>query len=68
MFIPMVVVVFVLVCLIVWAAEDLDDTHYIEKLQDIVIQLRFCDYMCEAGPLENNTSFIALVKLANMED
>jgi len=32
-------------------------------LQMIVEQLESCEYECEAGPLENNTVFVALKEL-----
>lgn len=38
------------------------------KLQEIVGQLKRCKYTCQAGPLENNTAFIELEKLAQSED
>lgn len=34
------------------------------RLKVIVEQLRSCRYTCEAGPLENNTAFVALCELA----
>jgi len=38
-------------------------TYY--ALQSIVEQLKSCQYTCEAGPLENNTAFLALCELAD---
>lgn len=34
-------------------------------LSEIVQQLRSCQYECEAGSLDNNVAFIALVEMAN---
>ena len=38
------------------------------NLKDIVEQLEHCKYECIAGPLENNTAFIALKELADSEE
>ncbi len=38
------------------------------NLNEIVEQLERCGFECEAGPLENNTAFIALKELAESED
>lgn len=35
-------------------------------LTAIIKQLRSCRYTCEAGPLERNTAFLALVELAQI--
>jgi len=37
-------------------------------LSQIVKQLESCGYNCEAGPLENNTAFIALKELAKTQE
>ncbi|WP_342538460.1 hypothetical protein MKY15_20665 [Sporosarcina sp. FSL K6-1540] len=37
-------------------------------LDEIVEQLEKCRFKCEAGPLENNTAFIALKELAESEE
>lgn len=37
------------------------------SLADIVKQLEFCSYRCEAGPLESNLAFIELKRRAAME-
>jgi len=37
-----------------------------EKIE-IVKQLKLCNYQCEAGPLEKNTAFIELEKMAQKE-
>jgi hypothetical protein len=34
-------------------------------LKEIVKQLESCGYECEAGPLRNNTAFIALKEASN---
>ncbi len=38
------------------------------NLKEIVEQLEWCRFECEAGPLENNTAFIELKKLADSEE
>ncbi|WP_342512262.1 hypothetical protein MKY34_16785 [Sporosarcina sp. FSL K6-1522] len=38
------------------------------ELRKIVKVLESCRYECEAGPLENNTAFIALKELAESEE
>lgn len=38
------------------------------NLKEIVEQLEWCKYECQAGPLENNTAFIALKELAESEE
>lgn len=35
-------------------------------LRGIVEQLESCGYECEAGPLENNTAFLALRELSDL--
>ena len=35
-------------------------------LKSIIEQLRSCNYECEAGPLENNTAFMALCELCSI--
>ena len=35
-----------------------------EKIKEIVKQLKFCNFQCESGPLEKNTAFIELEKAA----
>ena len=37
-------------------------------LKEIVAQLEWCNYECEAGPLTNNAAFIALKEMANNPD
>lgn len=38
------------------------------ELKEIVEQLESCGFECVAGPLENNTAFIALKELAESEE
>lgn len=39
-----------------------------QQLKQIVRQLESCQYQCEAGPLENNTEFQRLRKLAGLSE
>jgi hypothetical protein len=34
---------------------------------EYIKQLEMCGYMCQAGPLENNTAFIALKEIAEAQ-
>lgn len=38
------------------------------NLKEIVEQLEMCGFECEAGPLENNTAFVALKELVELEE
>jgi len=38
-----------------------------KTLTEIVDQLEWCGYECIAGPLENNTAFIALKEMSKKE-
>jgi hypothetical protein len=38
------------------------------SLKEIVEQLKSCGYQCEAGDLEHNEAFIALVERAEAEE
>lgn len=37
------------------------------NIQEIVKQLEWCGYTCEAGPLENNVAFIELKEIAGKD-
>lgn len=38
------------------------------ELKEIIEQLESCKFECQAGPLENNTAFIALKEYAELEE
>lgn len=44
--------------------QETKPNENLPTLASIVEQLRFCRYVCEAGPLENNAAFQALERLA----